>query len=150
MLTKPQCTCGSRDRIDELEEENRQLKEMLAPSGIDFPIDWRLTEAERRLLAAFYARPDGYLPHRAIVAVYVKYRDRGDAHYTSVIICKLHHKLKPIGIELFNRHGHGYQLTAASRELIRKAVGAGVIVDAVKQQFIFPAPAVSGITRAGL
>jgi DNA-binding response OmpR family regulator len=130
------CACGLRDRLDELEEENRQLKEMLAPSGIVFPADWRLTEAERRVLAGFLRGPDGYLSHRAIVSVYVKFRDRGDTHYTSVIICKMHHKLKPHGIEFVNRHGHGYQLTPASRVLIRKALAASEIVEVVKECFM--------------
>jgi DNA-binding response OmpR family regulator len=136
MLARSQCTCGLRDKLDEANETIRQLEEMLAPGGPNFPAEWRLTESERRILAAFIARTDGYLSHDTIMAIAIKFRSRRGCHYAGVIIFKLRRKMESLdGIEFINRPGYGYQLTKASRELIRKALAAEAIVEAVKQQF---------------
>lgn len=106
----------------ELEEENRQLKKMLMPSGLNFPPEWMLTGGERRVVTAFYSREDGFLSCDALSTMAVRPTEGGSSSYPSVIICNLHRKLKPLGIEFTNRHGYGYQITRASRELIRKAI----------------------------
>ena len=44
------------DRIEGGEEENRQLKEILAPDDYTFPSDWKLTKTEAGILSFLASR----------------------------------------------------------------------------------------------
>ena len=71
-----------QDRIEELEEEVRQLRELLAPS-LGFPRDFRLTPIEEKILSAIYARAPAVVAHERIRAAV--YPDPDAAPETNVI-----------------------------------------------------------------
>ena len=104
-----------RDRIDYLEEENRQLHERLA-KYVTLPTKWRLNRSEatvfgelistsvvskERIMDALYGhRPDCDWPESGKII---------DVH-----ICNLRRKLKPFNVRIDTVHSRGWML--AERE----------------------------------
>lgn len=108
----------AQDRIEELEEEVRQLRDLLAPS-LGFPRDFRLTPIEEKILSAIYARAPAVVAHERIRAAV--YPDPDTAPETNVIdvrVSSIRRKLKPYGIEIKNRWGEGLYLDRASAAII--------------------------------
>ena len=56
-------TAALRERIEVLEEENRQLRELLVPQ-LEVPRHWRLHPMSQRLLCALRAAAPGYISKR--------------------------------------------------------------------------------------
>ena len=107
-----------RDRIEELEEEVRQLRDLLAPS-LGFPRDFRLTPIEEKILSAIYARAPAVVAHECIRAAV--YPDPDAAPETNVIdvrVSSIRKKLRPYGVEIKNRWGEGLYLDRASAAII--------------------------------
>ena len=93
MPSPEQIIRAQRDEIETLREENRQLREALAPR-IVLPRAWGLKTQEARLLSALHAAgPNGLHEERVVLAVY-GHRDeppsRGTLH---VLMCNLRRKL---------------------------------------------------------
>ncbi len=108
-----------RGRIEELEEENRQLKDLLSPP-VSFPIAWRLSPQECRLLSALFTHER--LSHDVARAALQSRSDTPCQSLVSANICHLRRKLKPMGIEIINIAWFGYAITQASRPIIRGAL----------------------------
>jgi two-component system cell cycle response regulator CtrA len=111
-----------RERIECLEEELRQLRSSLAPV-LMFPIEWKLTATQQRLMAAFYKAPDGYLSHDKVFIASGSGAEEADT-LVKVQIMHLRKKIKPLGLEIQKRWGLGYQMTEDSRAIIRAALEA--------------------------
>ena len=114
-----------QDRIEELEEEVRQLRELLAPS-LGFPRDFRLTPIEEKILSAIYARAPAVVAHERIRAAV--YPDPDTAPETNVIdvrVSSIRRKLKPYGVEIKNRWGEGLYLDRASAAILAGLLAAG-------------------------
>lgn len=110
-----------RDRIDELEEEVRQLKD--GKSGIVFPSEWRLTAANSRALQALYQAPHGLLSNTQIFNAVRLWADGGDEYaLVRVQVHKMRKKLTPFGVEIKLRWGQGYELPANSKAIIKAAL----------------------------
>lgn len=63
-------TAALRERIEILEEENRQLRELLVPT-IALPLEWRLSRNDQIFLVAIRSAAPGYLSlERALHALY--------------------------------------------------------------------------------
>jgi DNA-binding response OmpR family regulator len=124
-LTRHEHTIAQqRERIDELEEELRQhrdkLREALKPT-VPIPVEWKLRPQVRRLLAALYEAPDGFIPHeRMRLAMGSAADDMGNI--VNVQILNLRRAVKHLGITVMNRHGQGYVLPAESRAIIKAAL----------------------------
>lgn len=115
-----------RVRIAELEEELRQAKERMAPSDIMFPAEWGLSPGQHRALLALYCAPGGFLSHENLYTA-VAMREGGSApqELTSQYVFHLRRALDGRGIqgiEIVSRREFGYELTSASRHLIRTAL----------------------------
>lgn len=98
-----------RDRIEELEEEVRQLK--ADAKAISFPYEWRLTAAQARLLRRMYELPGAFITLPQAYDALRLWAD-GDSERNLVRsqICKMRPKLAPFGIEIRKRWGEGYDL----------------------------------------
>lgn len=108
-----------RDKIDELTEENRQLKEAIAPK-LDFPIAWRLRPAESAMLACLYSSPTGFRRHEALRAASAT--TSMDDKIVHVRVSHIRKKLTPLGIEIRGVWSQGYELLPASRAIIKEAL----------------------------
>ena len=103
-----------RERIDYLEEENRQLREQLAPP-VALPREWRLTGMEETLFRHLVGRP---VVSRASL-MDALYSDRPAADIPSakcldVFVFKLRRKLAPHGVKIETVWRTGFRL--AERE----------------------------------
>lgn len=111
-----------RERIECLEEELRQLRESLAPVTL-FPIEWRLTATQQRIMAAFYKAHDGYLSHEQVFIASGSLAEEAD-NLVKVQIMHLRKKVAPLGMDIKKRWGLGYEMTPESRAIIKGALGS--------------------------
>jgi DNA-binding response OmpR family regulator len=115
-----------RQRIEFLEEENTELKEMLS-SKIDrtFPGEWRLTHTGGILLSFLYSSMTGWRTHEQI-RIHIYGRRMRDNKAIENQIYKLRKKVEPFGVEVLTRWGVGYGLTPASIEKLKGVIGTKV------------------------
>lgn len=114
-----------RDRIDLLEEENRQLREA-AEALVPFPADWKITKVEARFLSALMRARSGCMSsERLLTAIYGLEPDV-QPKIIDVWACKLRKKLASAGagIKIRTLWGEGYGLSDADRDRLR-AILAG-------------------------
>lgn len=112
-----------RDRVDELEEEVRQLREQLVPP-LEFPSAWRLTQSEASVLAFLYARnPHAMSRERVLSAVWGHCEDCPSEKIIDVVIGKMRMKLKHTGIVIDTRWGGGFALSRESCSLLAELLG---------------------------
>lgn len=111
-----------RDRIEELEEEVKQLKETLRPN-ITFPSEWSLRPSGARLLAALYVAPSGYVS-RDLAFKYLAFSDDSTAEKDIVgsQVFYMRKRLGPFGIEIKTRWGLGFELPPASKVIVKAAL----------------------------
>lgn len=108
-----------RERIEELEEECRQLREMLVPP-VTFPYDLGLSKIENDILAFILARaPNVALKNRILYAVWRDPDDAADLKTINVHICKIRRKLAPFGVAITVAWGEGYFLHSAAAAILR-------------------------------
>lgn len=113
-------TAALRERIEILEEENRQLRELLVPK-LTFPAEWKLDPGESRVLSALYAaRGVCDMPRLLYALTYMRGGRQTEPVRTTVDIrlCKLRRKLRPYSIEISTIRGAGWSLTPESRGII--------------------------------
>lgn len=122
---------AQRARIDELEETVRQLRDerravQQSHPVYFFPRDWKLSAAEVRAVVAFAEAKNGFLSNQEIykaVSTYTMVPNKSECvNLVKVYICKLRKKLRPRGIELFTRHGQGYEIYSGSQAVIIAAM----------------------------
>lgn len=111
-----------RLRIEELEEENRHLREVIVPTD-HLPRAWRLTPAQTRLVVAL-ARADGVLS-RIRIGYAVGCYDRDPSDKTlAVHIARARSKLRPFRIEIQAIKGIGLLISADGRAIVLRALEA--------------------------
>jgi len=112
-----------RERIEELEEEVRQLKiqirDTLSPVTL-FPLSWGLTPTQERLLAALY-RAAGSLTHEQCFAA-IGSRADDMRSLVAVQISKLREKIKPLGLKVVNRWAIGFEMPPESKAIVSASI----------------------------
>lgn len=107
-----------RARISELEEENRQLRKLLAPGRYHIYRGLSLTRSER-FLVKLLADRDYVIPAETILSAFERrggaYRDVLGPRAVNVIVCRVRKKLEPHGIQIRNEWGVGYYMDAEDR-----------------------------------
>lgn len=111
-----------RTRIDELEEEVRQLKDAFAPK-VGFPKAWKLDPRESTILSALYANRGSYVTGEALLLRIAGFDTDQDDSDVRLWVGKLRKKVQPLGIEVKTRHDEGYVLTPESRPVVARALG---------------------------
>jgi len=111
-----------RSCIDELIEENRQLREAMY-GELPLPGKLGLSVTQGRILAALY-RARG--PARMAVLLTAQSHGRAeiDPDLIRIYICKIRRKLNPFGIDIKVVWRFGYELTAPSRKILDGMVAA--------------------------
>jgi len=108
-----------RERIEELEEECRQLREMLVPP-VTFPRELGLSKTENDILSFILARaPNVALKSRILHAVWPDPDNAPDGKCVDVHICKLRRKLSPFGVAITVAWSEGYFLDAIAATTVR-------------------------------
>ncbi len=104
-----------RDRIEVLEEENRQLREQLVPA-IALPKAWGMTGMEARLLLAIRAvSPNLLTRHRAMLALY-GFEDGPTGNSLECFLTHARQKLTAAGVAVTieNHRARGWRMTHES------------------------------------
>lgn len=115
-------------RADTLEEELRQLREIIRPTDTFVsPVDLRPTE--RAYMAALLRAPvgvpvshDKLMDASGSVAARGSWDDENPRKVTHVIICKLRKILAPLGVVIETVPWQGYRLPRASRDAWQVAI----------------------------
>lgn len=117
-----------RDRVDELEDEVRQLKVLAFGKDLNPPSQWRLTSRETvliRLLALHdRVRAESFLT--AMTDIVWDYDP--EPKIFDVYICKLRKKLAPFGVEIVTHWGAGYAIEEPIRGKVKAAMSGGSAV----------------------
>lgn len=88
-----------------------------------FPNEWLVRGAQRNVLAAFYQAPAGALTYAEIIALTCPAaKPESQTVISRRHVRELRAKLNPIGVQINSRWGEGYEMPAASREIIRRAI----------------------------
>jgi DNA-binding response OmpR family regulator len=99
------------DIIDQLREENRQLRALLVPP-VSVPIEWGLTRAQQRVYAALASR-SGVVSTEHLLAAIGSDDPIGEENVRAHIL-RMRAKLKPYRIRITNHWGIGYSLERPS------------------------------------
>ena len=94
------------EKIEELEEQVRQLKKLLVPAFIT-PIEWRLTRKQQALFCMLLTRD---LVTRDMLDAAAISGASSTPNYGNVILYQLRKKLKKYGIQVKSEWGVGWRL----------------------------------------
>lgn len=115
-------TAALRIRIEELEEEIRQLKAAFAPK-VGFPLSWKLEDREGAILSALFHCGGSYVTPEALLLLLVRYDDDADERTTRTWVGRIRRKVEPFGVTIVTRPLQGYALDAAGRAVVAEALG---------------------------
>jgi DNA-binding response OmpR family regulator len=110
---------AQREKIDELEETIRQLREQFKRC-IVFPSAWKLRPTMTRILTSLYLSR-GAVRHEALQE-FVKAESDDPSGAVHVQICNLRKCMTPLGIQIHCRREFGYELDQSARPIIRAAL----------------------------
>lgn len=116
-------TAELRDRIDELEETVRQLRDELVPQDFSlwFPREWKMTTKEAAVLAFVMARSPEIAKRESILTNCFGgvADDSPDIKIVDVYIHKVRTKMKPLGIDIETLWGNGYAMSKRDADFLR-------------------------------
>lgn len=107
-------------RVDELEEENRQLKDQLLDVTWEPPLEIGLTGKEAALIAILM-KQKGVVSKESLLGTMYQLMtdDPPELKIIDVFVCKARKKLRPYGLEIATVWGRGYELPEATKALLR-------------------------------
>lgn len=117
-----------RDRVEELEEENRQLREQLSPRvSLSNSIGVRLTQVEENILNMLIARSPNIVTHEVLSeysrdGVTPRVEELASCNQAKVYVCKIRKKIAPIGVEIATHWGQGFSLDKANAAKLRALI----------------------------
>lgn len=122
-LTPEQRTIATqRERIEELEEEVRQLRQSAQPTAV-LPYEWKLEPSQRKLVLALAATPSGFLNYNALFQTINCFSTETEPRQlVAQQVHRARRKLGPYGVKLIVRWGEGVEMPAASRAIIKQAL----------------------------
>ena len=113
-MSQQDAMIAQRERIEELEEEVRQLRELLAPT-VALPASLGLSQSARKVLGALLARSPRTVKKDALMhALYFNIDDAPEQKIIDVFIHKIRKALRPLGVEIGTDWGIGYFIDAKS------------------------------------
>ena len=108
-----------RARCEELEEENRQLRDELRGERFDFDPALRLTALETEVLRLLAARSPNVVARRTIYDhIWLDRRGGGDCKSPDVYLSMIRKKLAAMGATIETHWGRGVSLPKSSLEAV--------------------------------
>lgn len=98
-----------REKIEELEEQVRQLKKLLVPVFVT-PVEWRLTAQQQTLFCMLLTRDRVTRDMFNAVAITRPSTKNESNQCCDMSVCQLRKKLKKYGIHIKNEWGLGWRL----------------------------------------
>lgn len=113
-------------RLEVVERENETLRERIAQleellrGKEPPPIEFSLTGSEAIVFGLLTTR--GLVTKDAMLAAlyHNSGKEEAEAKIADVFVCKLRKKLKPFGIQITTIWGRGWEMSAASKQLVRE------------------------------
>lgn len=99
-----------RAENDELRERVRQLEDLLRPSAVTVPPQWRLTATEAAVFRHLVSRPMATFGSLEAALYSDRADDCPDRRILSVWIWKLRRKVEPHGVRIETVWGQGWRL----------------------------------------
>lgn len=129
-------TAELRERIDELEETIRQLRDELVPqeSWLWFPREWKMTPTQAKVLAFIMARSPGMAKREALLTncfSVIGGDDLPEIKIVDVVICQLRKRMAPLAIDIRTVWGNGYEISKRDAEFLRQICEAEMRGDRV-------------------
>ena len=126
-------------RVDRLQAENDVLREKLKALQEDFlgddmifPVEWRLTASEKRVLAVLIARIQ--VTKQQLLTALTRYEgEEPEIKIIDVFICRIRSKLAAFGIVIETIWGVGYFIGQRQRLELRARLTAGQAIDLPKE-----------------
>lgn len=108
-----------RERVEFLEEENRQLRETVLTKTWEPPIELGLTPQEKIVFTTL-RNHDGTCSKQYIMDMLYSLRpnDVAEEKIIDVYICKIRKKIKEFGLTIETVWGQGYVMPAASKGIL--------------------------------
>ncbi|WP_264047525.1 helix-turn-helix domain-containing protein [Methylobacterium flocculans] len=110
------------ERIAELEEENRYLRQLVVPVDA-LPASWGLQPKQTRLVLTL-ARAQGWVHKDRLRAALGKIKRDVDDRYVEVCLHHTRRKLKPLGVEILTERYVGLNMPRDSRAIVLAALDA--------------------------
>ena len=111
------------EELEMLREEVRTLRERLRVMDGGFPVEWRLTRQESRLLRSLAMR------ERVQVSDIIEnvWWDRDEPatpeQQIRIVMVRVRKKMKPHGVNVYSKPTYGYWLDEAVRKDLRQRIG---------------------------
>lgn len=111
---RPEYETELLNRLAAQQERIRQLEEILAPSTVRIPLEWKLPPSEALVFACLAARD---MASRDMIhhALYSARMEDADPKVVDVFICKMRKKLERFGVSIETVWGDGYFLPDRAR-----------------------------------
>ena len=89
-----------------------------------FPLEWKLSPAQSRLLAALIEAPQGFISYDRAANIVISFAEDSDnpKNIVAAQTCRLRSHLKQYGIEIKTRWSQGYEMPPASKAIIKAAL----------------------------
>lgn len=115
-----------RERVAYLEQEVRNLKEIIQPLGNPFLGLWKLTTWEAHVVEAIYRQPvASYAYLDKVTEIDRRWRRGSEESFVEgrikVAVCKIRKKLPP-GVKIELVKGYGYRMPDDGKSIIKKAL----------------------------
>ena len=107
-----------RARVEYLEEKLVAFEREFLGDDLAFPVDWRLTRYEARIVGVLLCRTSA-TREQLLTAIYRFESDEPEGKIIDAHICKIRQKLLPFGVMIRTAHGHGYAIDDPKRSLLR-------------------------------
>lgn len=124
-MTDSSCVQYLRKRIDYLEEENRQLRDIIMPHDNPFLGRFKLSPQQATIINALY-KNSGELPAKRLDQLMLEFarEHRGEVlslcyGRARVAVSHTRRKLKPYGIDIVHHTGFGYRISQEAKQKLK-------------------------------
>jgi DNA-binding response OmpR family regulator len=110
-----------REQLEDARAENAMLRDLMSDNRVNFPPEWRLQPAERRVLACILKSANGFVTRELLFHACTNDED-ADIKTVDVRMCGVRKKLKPLGVSIDVEWGQGFSISAANKARLEQAL----------------------------
>jgi DNA-binding response OmpR family regulator len=112
-----------REQLEDARAENAMLRDLMSDNRLNFPPEWRLQPAERRVLACILKSANGFVTRELLFHACTNDED-ADIKTVDVRMCGVRKKLrqKLPGVKIKVEWGQGFSISAADKAILEQAL----------------------------
>jgi DNA-binding response OmpR family regulator len=108
-----------REQLEDARAENAMLRDLMSDNRVNFPPEWRLQPAERRVLACILKSANGFVTRELLFHACTNDED-ADIKTVDVRMCGVRKKLRPLGVRIDVEWGQGFSISAANKAVLEQ------------------------------